>query len=218
MRSASSALRASAGAASLGLAPAVLAGFAVAPTGAAEGWAAPGAPSPAITATTRLTWTVCPAGNLDFTQHAAGRRGNFGIHLVGRDLKQRLIARDFVAHVLQPARDGAFKDGFSHLRHDNIGGRAGRQRRRWRRRSQAGCAQPGAGAAARCGSAVLRNATVAAPESSITATTEFTCTVAPACALISLRTPLQAREFRHRLYRWKFQIAADRAPLAHRAV
>ncbi len=85
--------------------------------------------------------------NLDFTQHTTGRRGNFGIDLVGRNLKQRLIARNFVAHVFQPARDGAFKDGFSHLGHDNVGGRAGRQRWRGRRGRNGLCGRCG-----RCGS------------------------------------------------------------------
>ena len=62
---------------------------------------------------------------LDVGEYAAGRSGDFGIHFVGGDFKERLVAGDLVADLLEPLGDGALKDGFAHLGHDNFDGRAG---------------------------------------------------------------------------------------------
>ena len=58
--------------------------------------------------------------NLDFAQGPAGRRGNLGINFVGGDFEQGFVARDFVAHILEPFCKRALKDGFAHLRHHYI--------------------------------------------------------------------------------------------------
>ncbi len=62
----------------------------------------------------------CAFGDFDFLQHAGGGRGNFGVNLVGGDFEERLVALDFVSGLLQPFGDGAFDDGFAHLRHDDV--------------------------------------------------------------------------------------------------
>ena len=59
-------------------------------------------------------------GDFDFLQHAGGGRGNLRVHFVGGDFKQRLVALDFVAGLLQPLGDGAFKNAFAHLGHDDV--------------------------------------------------------------------------------------------------
>jgi len=59
-------------------------------------------------------------GNFDFFEHAGGGRRNFRVHLVGGDFKERLVALDLVAGLLEPFGDGAFKDAFAHLGHDDI--------------------------------------------------------------------------------------------------
>jgi hypothetical protein len=38
--------------------------------------------------------------DLDFFEHAGGRRGNFGVDLVGRDFEEGLVALDFIAGLL----------------------------------------------------------------------------------------------------------------------
>jgi hypothetical protein len=58
--------------------------------------------------------------DLDFFEHAGGRRGNFGVDLVRRDLEQRFVALDFVAGFLEPLGDGTFKDAFAHLGHYDV--------------------------------------------------------------------------------------------------
>ena len=58
--------------------------------------------------------------NLDFLQHTGGRRGNFGVDLVGGDFEQRLVALDLVTGLLEPLGDGAFENAFAHLGHDYI--------------------------------------------------------------------------------------------------
>jgi hypothetical protein len=55
----------------------------------------------------------------DGRQHAGSRRRDFRIDLVGRDLKQRLVAIDGVADLLDPSDDRALGNRFAHLRHDN---------------------------------------------------------------------------------------------------
>src|SRR5947209_11765399 len=56
----------------------------------------------------------------DLAQDASGRRGDFGVYLVCRDFKQRLVALDFVADLLEPLGDSAFKDRLPHLGHDYV--------------------------------------------------------------------------------------------------
>ncbi len=53
----------------------------------------------------------------DLHQHAGDRRRDLGVDLVGRDLEQRLVDGHLVAHILQPARHGAFGDGLAQRRH-----------------------------------------------------------------------------------------------------
>jgi hypothetical protein len=59
----------------------------------------------------------------DALDHPSRGRRDLGVDLVGRDLEQRLIARDFFAHTLQPACHGAFGDGLTHLRHGDFDSR-----------------------------------------------------------------------------------------------
>ena len=58
--------------------------------------------------------------DLDFFQYAGGGRRNLGVHLVGGNLEERLVALDFIARLLQPLRDGAFENAFAHLGHDDV--------------------------------------------------------------------------------------------------
>ncbi len=95
------------------------AGAAAALAGAEAGADAP-FPSP-ITPTTVLTWTVLPFGNLDFLEHATGGGGNFGVHLVGGDLEERLVALNFVAGLFQPLGNRSLEDRFPHLGHNYVG-------------------------------------------------------------------------------------------------
>ena len=60
--------------------------------------------------------------DFNFLQHARRRRRNFRVDLIGGDFKQRLVALDFVAGLLQPLRDGAFKNAFAHLGHYDVNG------------------------------------------------------------------------------------------------
>ena len=53
-------------------------------------------------------------------EHAGGGRRNLRVHLVGRDLEQRLVASDLVAELLDPANDRSLGDRFAHLRHHDI--------------------------------------------------------------------------------------------------
>ena len=53
----------------------------------------------------------------DLGEHTSVRRGNFGVDLVGRDLEDRLVALDGVADLLEPLRQRALGDGFTHLGH-----------------------------------------------------------------------------------------------------
>ena len=59
-------------------------------------------------------------GKADLSQHAGNRRGNLGVHLVGRDLKERLVDCDGVADLLEPFGDRALEDRFAHLGHDDF--------------------------------------------------------------------------------------------------
>ncbi len=53
----------------------------------------------------------------DLEQRARRRRRNLGVHLVGGNLEQRLVAIDAVADLLDPADDRALGDRLAHLRH-----------------------------------------------------------------------------------------------------
>ena len=48
--------------------------------------------------------------DLDLLERAGDRRGDLGVDLVGGDLEQRLVDRDLVTDLLQPAGDGALGD------------------------------------------------------------------------------------------------------------
>ena len=56
----------------------------------------------------------------DLQQRARGRAGDLGVDLVGRDLEQRLVALHLVAHLHQPAGDGALGDRLPHLGHHDF--------------------------------------------------------------------------------------------------
>src|SRR5207249_3169565 len=47
-------------------------------------------------------------------KNAGGRRGNLGIYFVGGNLKERLVALDFVALFLEPLRDRTLKNALPH--------------------------------------------------------------------------------------------------------
>ncbi len=81
--------------------------------------AATASPSAPMTATTVLIGTVVPAGS-GSPEHARGRRRDLGVHLVGGDLEQRLVALDLVPDLLHPLGDGALGDRLAHLGHDHV--------------------------------------------------------------------------------------------------
>src|SRR5262249_162118 len=54
--------------------------------------------------------------DLDLEERPRDRGGDLGVHLVGRDLEDRLVPLDRVADLLQPLRDGALGDRFTPLR------------------------------------------------------------------------------------------------------
>ena len=53
----------------------------------------------------------------DLEQHPGDRGRDLGVDLVGGDLQQRLVDRDLITDRLQPARHGAFGDGFAKCGH-----------------------------------------------------------------------------------------------------
>ena len=57
----------------------------------------------------------------DLEHHAGGRAGDLGVHLVGGDLEQRLVALDLVADLDQPLGDRALGDRLAHLGHHDFG-------------------------------------------------------------------------------------------------
>ena len=63
-------------------------------------------------------------GHVDLQQGAAGRRGDFGVHLVGVHFHDRVVLLHGVALVLEPLADGAFDDRFAELGHDYVSGHA----------------------------------------------------------------------------------------------
>ncbi len=56
-------------------------------------------------------------GQQDLLQEAGNGAGYLGIDLVGLDLDQRLISRDRIANLLEPATDRALGDRLAQLRH-----------------------------------------------------------------------------------------------------
>src|SRR5438046_1772128 len=48
--------------------------------------------------------------DLDLGERAGRRRGDLGVHLVRRDLEDRLVARHLVSRLLEPAREGPLRD------------------------------------------------------------------------------------------------------------
>ena len=70
--------------------------------GGAAGGAARAAPS-AITASRTPTSTVSPSGTRISVTTPGGGRGHLGVDLVGRHLEQRLVGRDRLADLLEPA-------------------------------------------------------------------------------------------------------------------
>src|ERR1700733_13230131 len=59
-------------------------------------------------------------GGVDLHEPARGRRWHLGVDLVGRDLDDRLVGHDAVPLLLVPFEHGAFGDGVTHRRHDNL--------------------------------------------------------------------------------------------------
>ena len=71
----------------------------------------------------------CALGEFDLGQRTGGWRRDLRVHLVGGYLKERLVSLELVANLLEPLGDGAFGDGFPHLRHGHVcAGSAGRSR------------------------------------------------------------------------------------------
>ncbi len=56
----------------------------------------------------------------DLGDHARRGRRHLRVDLVGRDLEQRLVGIDVLADLLQPARDGAFRDRLPELGHRHV--------------------------------------------------------------------------------------------------
>jgi hypothetical protein len=82
-----------------------------------------GADAPAsvsIRATMVPTATVSPSctSTSERTPGIGGR--NLGVHLVGRDLEDRLVPLDGVADLLEPPGHRPLGDGLAHLRHDDV--------------------------------------------------------------------------------------------------
>ena len=65
-------------------------------------------------------------GHADLREETCDGSRNLGVHLVGGDLKQRLVGIDGVAHGLQPRGDGALGDGLAQGGHAYLGALSGR--------------------------------------------------------------------------------------------
>jgi len=65
-------------------------------------------------------------GHADFREETCDGSRDLGIHLVGGNLKQRLVGIDGVAHGLQPRGDGALGDGLAQSGHAHLGALSGR--------------------------------------------------------------------------------------------
>ena len=68
-------------------------------------------------------------GYEDLDHHAGGRRRHLRVDLVGRDLDDRLIGLDGVAHLLEPTRDRSLGNAGPHLGHNHINRARDRHRR-----------------------------------------------------------------------------------------
>ena len=53
-------------------------------------------------------------------QHAGGGRRNLGVHFIGGNFKERLVALHALAGLLQPFRESSFYDAFAHLGHYDV--------------------------------------------------------------------------------------------------
>jgi hypothetical protein len=72
-----------------------------------------------IVATTLFTGTVSPSRTLISARMPATGEGDLGVHLVGGDLEEGLVAAHRLADFLDPADDGALGDRFAHLGHQD---------------------------------------------------------------------------------------------------
>ena len=77
--------------------------------------------------------------HLDLGERPGHGRRDLGVHLVGRDLEDRLVALDGVADLLEPLGDRAFGDGLAHLRHQDFGSRTARRHAAGGRRISLNC-------------------------------------------------------------------------------
>ena len=57
-------------------------------------------------------------GDFDLLKNAAGRCGNFGIDLIGGNLKEWFVALDLVARLFEPFCNGSLENRLPHLGHD----------------------------------------------------------------------------------------------------
>jgi hypothetical protein len=67
-----------------------------------------------------LNWNRLTFTDFNFFQHSGRGRGNFGVHFIGGNFKQRFITLDFVSGLFQPLGDRAFENTFAHLGHDDV--------------------------------------------------------------------------------------------------
>jgi hypothetical protein len=58
--------------------------------------------------------------DFDLFQHSGRGRGDFRVHFVGGNFEKRFVALDLVSGFLQPLGNGAFKNTFAHLGHDDV--------------------------------------------------------------------------------------------------
>ena len=56
----------------------------------------------------------------DLADDPGGGRRDLGVDLVGGDLEQGLVGLDVLAHLLEPPRDRALRDGDAHLGHHDV--------------------------------------------------------------------------------------------------
>src|SRR5437762_11831160 len=68
----------------------------------------------------RLHGDGLPLLDLDLNELPRGGRRNLGVHLVGRDLEEPLVALYFVAELLEPLAERALVGAFAHLGHGYI--------------------------------------------------------------------------------------------------
>ena len=78
-----------------------------------------------------------PLGDQDFREPPVQGRRDLGVHLVGGDIEERIVAFDDVPHRPVPPDDRPLDDALAHLRHDHIGGHEGNSSR-----GRGGCRPP----------------------------------------------------------------------------